>query len=508
MLNFLKRSNLLTISSTVILLSILGCAVSGAQTSSKANVSTSDQISNQRSSSKNISSKESKSFRAPIINSNFVNSDHPLSNADQTRWIYQFSDPALIALVQKAMENNLDLSASAEQIKRAAEEIYVTGEAFYPSLDFRTSIRRGLQEANGADGKKSLDDVIRNKSHYDPPSATSKNQVAYDGGFELELWQALDYQEQRVNLNYATEKAEFSGQALLLVSNVTSAWYQLNHQRQLLELYQRREHTLRNALQVIEQALTSDQQNIQKLKQSRINLIKINEKIDGQQQKITDQIRNLQHLIGHYPEGMELFTGDLIDIALPALPDLSLPSELISRQPDLQKKWLNLLAVNPDLAATHRARFPKFMLTMNVESNINWDLISELTQPLFRELESHSIDLEVQSSAQRLEKEYLKALFSSFAAVENVLMQETTLIYRLQENSQVLMDKRQLTEKILHDYQLGQASLDQLLVAQKNMLDIEANVIDFQYQQLQNRIQLSRLLGGSPFADTKIKSAL
>ena len=508
MLNFLKRSNLLTISSTVILLSILGCAVSGTQTSSKADVSTSDQISDQRPLAKDIKSKKSESFRAPIIYSDFVNSDHPLSNADQTRWIYQFSDPALIALVQKAMENNLDLSASAEQIKQAAEEIYITGEAFYPSLDFRTSIRRGLQETNRAGGKQGSDDVIRNRSPYDVPSTTSKNQIAHDGGFELELWQALDHQEQRVNLNYATEKAEFSGQALLLVSNVTSAWYQLNHQKQLLELYQRREHTLRNALQVVEQNLTGDQQNIQKLKQSRINLIKINEKIDEQQQKIADQIRNLQHLIGYYPEGMELFTGDLIDIALPALPDLSLPSELISRQPDLQKKWLNLLSVNPDLAATNRARFPKFMLTMNVENNINWDLISEHTQPLFRESESHSIDLEAQSSAQRLEKRYLKTLFSSFAAVENVLMQETTLTHRLQESSQVLIEKRQLTEKTLHDYQVGQTSLDQLLMAQKNMLDVEANVIDFQYQQLQNRIQLSRLLGGSPFADTKIKSAL
>ena len=87
-------------------------------------------------------------------------------------------------------------------------------------------------------------------------------------------------------------------------------------------------------------------------------------------------------------------------------------------------------------------------------------------------------------------------------------MQETTLTHRLQESSQVLIEKRQLTEKTLHDYQLGQTSLDQLLMAQKNMLDVEANVIDFQYQQLQNRIQLSRLLGGSPFADTKIKSAL
>ena len=84
-----------------------------------------------------------------------------------------------------------------------------------------------------------------------------------------------------------------------------------------------------------------------------------------------------------------------------------------------------------------------------------------------------------------------------FADVENALMQESTLQqrYRISENN--LQIARQTTTLTLSQYKLGLVQLDSLLAVQKNMLDAEAQRLDVHYQQIKNRIELHRLMGGS-----------
>ncbi|MFG1487975.1 TolC family protein [Oceanospirillum sp. HFRX-1_2] len=168
----------------------------------------------------------------------------------------------------------------------------------------------------------------------------------------------------------------------------------------------------------------------------------------------------------------------------------------MSRSPSLQSQWLTLLAADAGLAAANRDRFPSISLSASVDQNIDWNLMASLTQPLFNAGKLAAAEDQAEANVQQQEKLYLKAVFSTFADVENALMQETTLEHRYAIANDNLATARQSTALALNQYQLGLTELDALLSIQKSMIDTEAQVIRLQNQRLANRISLYQLLGG------------
>ena len=84
-------------------------------------------------------------------------------------------------------------------------------------------------------------------------------------------------------------------------------------------------------------------------------------------------------------------TLPLLEEPIPA----GLPSELISRRPDLQQAWMSLLAGDAGVAIAHKQRFPRISLvaagndvskefgSLLNGSALAWSVLGNLTQPLF-----------------------------------------------------------------------------------------------------------------------------
>lgn len=392
----------------------------------------------------------------------------------QTRWVKSFNDPGLTLLVERVLSNNAGLAAEAAKVQSAGAGQIQTESALYPTLDLTGSISRN-QTGN----------VTRDQES-----------ISLNAGFELDVWGKLSAREKEASLNFAAARADFTQIALDLSAEAATGWYNLIAQKKLLELYKRREDTLSNALKVIEQGYNKGLKAIDDLYSARNNLQAEKDNISAQKQVITEQVRALQVLLGRYPDGRLLSDSGLDLPDLPAFKSELLPSELISRSPSLQSQWLTLLAADAGLAAANRDRFPSISLSASVDQNIDWNLMASLTQPLFNAGKLAAAEDQAEANVQQQEKLYLKAVFSTFADVENALMQETTLEHRYAIANDNLATARQSTALALNQYQLGLTELDALLSIQKSMIDTEAQVIRLQNQRLANRISLYQLLGG------------
>jgi len=397
-----------------------------------------------------------------------------LATTAQTRWVKNFNDPGLTLLVERVLQNNASLAAEAAKVKSAGAGQVQTESALYPTLDLTGSIS---QSQTG--------------------DISSNNQsVSLNAGFELDIWGKMSAREKEASMNFAAARADFTATALQLSSETAAGWYNLITQKQLLELYKRREDTLRNALKVVEQGYANGLKEVDALYNARESLQNEQDNISAQKQKISEQVRELQVLMGRYPDGRLLSEQGLV---LPELPEFSadlLPSELISRSPTLQSQWLQLLASDAALAAANRDRFPSLSLSASVDQNIDWNLMASLTQPLFNAGKLAAAEDQAAARVQQQEKLYLQAVFSTFADVENALMQETTLAHRYKLSAENLETARQSTALALSQYQLGLTELDTLLSVQKSMLDAEAQLLTLRNQQLANRITLYQLMGG------------
>lgn len=402
------------------------------------------------------------------------NSISVLARTAQTRWIKSFNDLGLTLLVEQVLSNNSGLAAEAANVQRAGAGQVQAKAALYPTLDLTGSVSQSQRS-----------DV-----------QVSDSSVSLKAGFELDLWGKLSAREQEASLNYAVARAEFSTATLQLTAEAATGWYNLITQKQLLELYLRREDTLANALTVVEQGYANGLKEVTDLYAARDSLQNERDTIAAQKQRISEQVRALQVLLGRYPDGRLLSDAGLQLPELPAFSSQVLPSELLSRSPELQAQWLSLLAADAGLAAANRERFPSLSLTASVDQNIDWNLMASLTQPLFNAGKLAAAEDQAAATVEQKEKRYLQSLFATFADVENTLMQETTLQHRYGLAESYLTSARQSAALALSQYQLGLVPLDNLLAAQKNMLDAEAQLITLRYEQFANRIELYKQMGG------------
>jgi len=133
---------------------------------------------------------------------------------------------------------------------------------------------------------------------------------------------------------------------------------------------------------------------------------------------LSEAIVSFQLLLADYPDG-KLDTNRALPIIDKAIP-VGLPSELVSRRPDLQQAWMNLLATDAGLAIAHKQRFPRISLLASTSdvsdelgsllngSALAWSLLGNLTQPLFNAGRLKSLEKQARQAQRyyKLKEEY------------------------------------------------------------------------------------------------------
>ena len=390
---------------------------------------------------------------------------HPLASADQTRWLYDFSDSDLINFIRYAFENNAELSQKAAAVELTARHVLKSGYSYYPVL---------------FSGVKTESDAGRsvNDSGAHPFTATN--------------WQQLTPESRKANLQYALRKNEFAHLTHQLAVDLTTSWYRLHYQQKLLELYQRRQNTMSNALKVIEQKYQQQQIDINALSDFRNEVQTFDEEVDLQRSARDKAKSNLLLLAGLTDDTANPVTRiQFAAFSLADIPAEQLHSAYLARSSDLNDTWLAVLQHDSTLAERIRNRFPKITMNPDMEKGLNWQRLQE--------------ELNIQNDSQKskpsgntpLIQLYSSLLFNRLAETENNLLQHQRIIQRYKKSLQVLQVKREQTESELRKFQAGFISLQELLHVQKSMLEAEAVALELLYQRTDNRIELYRLMGGA-----------
>ncbi|MBB1486777.1 TolC family protein [Oceanospirillum sediminis] len=384
---------------------------------------------------------------------------HPLASASQTRWLYDFADSDLIGFIRYAFENNAELSEKAAAVEFAARNVLESGYSYYPVL---------------FSGVTTEPDTVR---------AINDPGVLPFSGVD---WQQLTSESRTANLQYALRKSEFAHLTHQLAVDLTTFWYRLHYQQKLLELYQRRQNTMSNALKVIEQKYQQQQIDMSALSAFRNEALAFDEEVN-RQRSVRDKAKaDLFRQAGFTDDSdtpvarIQFATFSLADI-----PEKQLHSAYLARSSDLNNAWLAVLQQD-SIAAEHiRSRFPKIIMNPDIEKGLNWQRLQE------------KLSIQSDSENTRLIQFYSSLLFNRLADTENNLLQHQRILQRYKKSLQVLQVKREQTESELRKFQAGLISLQELLYVQKSMLEAEAIALELLYQRTSNRIELYRLMGGA-----------
>ena len=406
--------------------------------------------------------------------------------AVEQNWISQLDNPQVHQLVNKALAGNHQFSMQAYALEISKQQLIVSGSKLWPELDL--AFRSGRNKNNQTD------------------SYANSNFVNLNLSYEVDIWGKLSDADRMSNYNYLAQKSSFEQYKQQLVHNVLTTWFSVIEAEKLLSLYRYRVENAQQNLAIIESGYKSGLTAALDVYLTRNDLNNELTRVSEQETVKTKLIRQLERLIGEYPQG-ELLVNANLPLLTNDIP-VGLPSELISRKPALKASWYQLLSQDAGLAYAHKQRFPSIVLSGSIGdsnsdigdllsgSSLAWSLLGSVSAPIFNAGRLKANEEKARLELKQGEQLYIDTLYSAFSDVENAITTEKSLkqsyytMLAAQENATIAATLS------FEQYQSGLVSYTTVLDAQNRSFEAQSTLIKIKNQLIANRINLHFSLGG------------
>ncbi len=392
---------------------------------------------------------------------------------DLSHWWTSFDDPALTALVDEALTNNLDLRLAIARIDEARAAVTAASANLYPSLNLGVNASRSkVSEVGGVPIPPGVSAIANNY------------QLALNASYEVDLWGKYRTATRAAqNDLLATEYARETVRSAVAAA-VAQTYFQLiaaDAQLQLLE----------DTLKLREQTVALQTDRAQAGVIGQYDLAQAKAERDAVAADIATAKRAMSQfesalavVVGRSPR--EVFTPAVarepsIDklLAVPTVP-AGLPSDVLERRPDVRQIEKQLAAASLRIDRARADYFPSLTLTgqLGTESielsriasgpALIWSIGAGLLQPL---LNLKSIDANVEAQTARREElvvTYQQTVQSAFKDVHDALSANQTTRRDELQQAYELSDLR---------YKAGYSPYLEVLDAQRQLLQAQTQSI-------------------------------
>ena len=410
--------------------------------------------------------------------------DSATENDPDQPWLASFADVTLDALVAEALAANATLAEAQARLREGEGAAQVAGAPRQLQLDAALQAgraRRNSQTANSFSAEFGL-------------------------SWEADLWGRLSAAAQAAVIDRDALALELRAAQLSLAANVAKAWFAAVEGRQQQGLSEQLVSNLSQSLQVLEEGYRNGLVAALDIHLARANLATERSRLADRRRTLGDQLRALQLLLGRYPSRALMVPAQLP--RLPAAVPAGLPSQLLTRRPDIRAAAARLESAERRQHASHQDRFPRFSLSASLggssdelsnllsQQNLFWSLFGNLAQPLLDGGRLEGLERQAAARLEQAQARYVDSLLSAFAEVEGALEQERELQH-LTQALELSVQESDLAEALAYEqYRQGLVDIVTALESQRRAFTARSSYIAARNQQLQNRIDLYLALGG------------
>jgi multidrug efflux system outer membrane protein len=394
-------------------------------------------------------------------------------------WIATFGDAQLDALVDEAVANNLNLRATASQVERAAGLARLAGASLKPMV--------GL----GGGGGKTVSDM-------DVLSGNSYN-AALTMSWEADVWGKLRQRAAAGEAGLAATTADFAFARQSIAATTAKTWFLATEIDQQLSLAEDSVDIFSEVLEIVTVKERVGQVTMQDVYLTGADLSSAEESVQQATAARDSILRGLEVLLGRYP-GADIETASEQLPLPPAIP-VGLPSDLISRRPDLLAAEARVRAAFFLKEEARLAKLPSFDLSVSAGYTSLTDFIGNLSAGIIAPLYTGGAlegQLEVATADQMAAiAVYGQAVLTAFLEVENALANERIFTRRLELLDKVVDDNQRAYQLAVKQYDVGRIEVLNVLQIQARVLAARSALIRIQNERLATRIDLHLALGGS-----------
>ncbi len=411
-----------------------------------------------------------------------------VDSAININWFDIYEDPVLDTLIQRALDNNLDLQIAAENIQQAQSSLVIQRAQMWPSI----GINAGAQRGNFIQGN------IGNTTNIFTGFGTVN--------WEIDFWGKFRRLNEAAKANILATEQGYRSTKLSLVSTVATSYFQLLEYKMRLEI-SKETYALRDSMEgIIEERFDKGIIAEIDLNQAQIQKAIAQGSVPVWERLISQTEHLLSVLVGELPQAIETGTPlreQPLDLSIPE----GLPSQLLARRPDILFAEQDLIASNALVGAAKANRLPNISLTglLGVAgtqfSNLGaggaaWNLGGSLVGPLFNwGALQRQVDIE-ESRTRQAVLNYEATVLDAFREVENLLVNIESL--RTEMIAREAHVKAAVRAQFLSQerYNQGVTSYLEYLESQQQAFDSQLNLAGTKSELLSSYAQLYAALGG------------
>jgi NodT family efflux transporter outer membrane factor (OMF) lipoprotein len=415
----------------------------------------------------------------------------------KNKWVTSFADPALTALVNDALNNNLDLKAAAARVDAAREQARIAGADRWPRLGFATGY---LHTGSGAG---ILNNNFEN-SYY------SGFEALFTLSWEIDVWGRIKASQQAAYQDAEAVSADFHGARLSLAARTAQIYFELIEANLQTQVAEQSIKDRRTIVELVRGRFTRGLTRGLDLRLALTDLANAEAQLAQSRNQMQIVSRQLEVLLGRYPNGPKgAHIGSLR--VLPKPPETlsaGLPSQLLERRPDLIAAFSRLRAMDSRVESANKALLPRITLIANGGASsaalsdlidpraAAWNLAAGLVQPIFTGGRlTGEIRLNEALTKEAL-NQYRSTVLNAFREVEQALAAEQWLRAQEQALHEAVEQTEASRKMAVTSYQQGLIEILTLLDSYRSTLNAQSAHLTVQRQLLTNRIDLYLALGG------------
>ena len=390
------------------------------------------------------------------------------------------SVPGLPALIDEALSGNPGLQQQLISLKTAKAQKRVTNASRLPGV------------SAGLSGTRQQD------------SDDSYN-TSLTVSWEADIWNKLGNQVSAAQWSVAASEAELTSVTNTLVAEVMRGYLEVAYYQQLIDNEQARLTLLKNNQEVILKRYRTGLGALEDLDNARTSSATSEANIAAYKENLAQSLRALAVLLGR----TDMSVSDLpVAAAFPdvLLPLTSLPEQDLARRPDLMAAYANIQAQEFSTRVAYKSLLPSISLSAALSdtgtspsqalfTNPVWQLLGQLTAPLFQGGELRA-NIDIQELAvENSWWGYQSTLLTAVKEVQDGIGQEKSLASQYQATSVALANAKRSSDTYTKQYRQGLVDILDLLSVYQQTYDLQAQLLQLQFNQLSNRISLGLALG-------------
>ena len=403
-----------------------------------------------------------------------------------SNWWQHYQSQTLDSLLDQARRDNLDLATASSRLLQADAQLAQAGAGLLPQV----------QASLGAD-----------RAGSDGSSPGNRFSAGLSTAYEVDFWGRNRAVRDAARASYQATAFDRETLAISLDTAVIGNWLQLLENAGRVTLARDSLASAERVQQLVEARYRYGAADRLELSQQNTLVAQLRAGLPALEQQQRQLRTSLALLLGQGPDFELPELEQLSAISIPQ-PGAGIPSELLTRRPDILASEARLIAANADLTAARAALLPSIQLTGQLGSQSSdlssllsnpstaWNLAAGLTQPIFQ---GGRLRAQVSLSSARQEElliDYRRTVLTALGEVDNAL----DAVNRAGQRYRFLEQVEQQAELAFNlaetRYRAGAITLQTLLDTQRTWYQSQDSLVQQRSTWLLSTLDLYRALGG------------